>query len=77
MDGTLYDGDKLLAKGSYSLSSGSKIVTGSMAVGDAVALLNFHFLTLRPKIGKDMEIVPRRIEHSAGEPPTLIFDVVP
>lgn len=77
MDAALYDFDRLLATGPYSLSSGTKIVTGSIAVGRAVALLNYRFLTLRLESGQELEIVPRRIEHSVGGPTILVFDVVP
>jgi hypothetical protein len=76
MDGALYDVESPLARGPYTLSPGSKIVSGSIAVGNTVGLLNYKFLRLRLANGTELEIVPRRIEHSADGPPVLVFDVV-
>ncbi len=77
MAGALYAVESLLAAGPYTLSPGSKIITGSIAVGNTVGSLNYQFLRLRLANGTELEIVPRRIEHSADRPPILIFDVVP
>lgn len=77
MEGSLYDGNTLLASGLYTLSSDSPHVTGSIVVGKAPSLLNRSFLTLRLAGGEELAIVPRRVEHQAGGLATLLFEVAP
>ena len=75
MDGTIFDGEQKLAHGSFTLSTGNPVVSGSIVIGNVGDLLLFRHLTLRPATGPELEIVPRRIERSANGPATLIFDV--
>ena len=75
MDGSLYDGENLLTTGPYSLSSDTPIVSGSITVGNVVGLLNRGFLTLQLPNGDRLNIIPRRVEHSAGKSAILMFDV--
>ena len=77
MDGSLYDGESLLTTGQYSLSSDTPVVTGSFAVGSVTNLLNRGHLTLQQENGKRLNIVPRRVQHSAGQRAMLMFEVEP
>jgi hypothetical protein len=77
MDGSLYDGGNLLTTGPYSLSSDTPVVTGSIAVGNVAGLLNRGYLTLQLASGEQLNIIPRRVEHSAGKRAILMFDVEP
>lgn len=75
MDASLYDGGNLIATGPYSLSSEAPNSSGSMAVGKVAGLLNRGFLTLHLANGDRINIIPRRVEHSAGARAILMFDV--
>ena len=75
MDAELYDGDRLLAKGACVLSSGSPVVTGSIEIGQVASMLSSRTLSVRLAGGQEMDITPRRIEHSARGPAVLVFDV--
>lgn len=77
MDASPYAGGNLLARGHYSLSTDSKTVEGTIEVGSAANVLNYHFLTLLPQRGKPMQLVPRRLEHSPDGGTHLVFDFVP
>lgn len=77
MNAELYDGDRLLASGPCTLSSGAKIVTGSMAVDPRVNLLTSHSLSVRLESGEALAITPQRLEHAAGGPAILVFEVTP
>ena len=77
MNAELYDGDRLLAKGPCTLSSGAAIVTGSIEIGHAASMLSSRSLSLRLESGEEVEITPRRIEHTASGPAILVFEVTP
>jgi hypothetical protein len=77
MDGSLYDGESFLTTGQYSLASEDHRVTGSIAVGKVTNLLNRGHLTLQQENGQRLNIVPRRVQHSAGQLAILMFDVEP
>ena len=77
MDAELFDGDRLLAKGACVMSSGAPLVTGSIEIGKAPSMLSSRTLSLRLEGGQEMDITPRRIEHSARGPAVLIFEVTP
>jgi len=76
VDGALYIGDTLLATGRCSLLPDTKPATGSM-VGGTHFLLNYDLLTLRLATGETLDVVPRRIEHSADKHAILVFEVAP
>ena len=77
MDGSLYDGESFLTTGQYSLSSEDHHVTGSIAVGKVTNLLNRGHLTLQQENGERLNIVPRRVQHAAGQLAILMFVVEP
>src|SRR5258707_837882 len=66
MDGSLYDGGNLVASGPYSLSAETPPLSGSIQVSTVGGLLNRGFLTLQLANGERLNIIPRRVEHSAG-----------
>ena len=77
MDAQLFEGDRLLAKGACVLSTGTPVVTGSIEVGQAPSMLSSRTLSLKLEGGQEMDITPRRIEHSARGPAVLVFEVTP
>ena len=78
IDGALYDGDQLLAAGYCALLPDDQPAIGSIVVGSKPAgLLKYETLTLRLANGDRLRIVPRHVEHAAGQPPALAFDVIP
>jgi hypothetical protein len=75
MDGLLYDGGNLLATGPYSLSPDVRPTSGTIQVKAVGGLLNRTFLTLQLANGDRLNVIPRRVEHSAGRIATLMFEV--
>jgi hypothetical protein len=75
MDGSLYDGGNLVTSGPYSLSVETPPRSGSMQVSTVGGLLNRAFLTLQLANGDRLNIIPRRVEHSAGRIATLMFEI--
>ena len=74
MDGSLYDGGNLVTSGPYSLSAETPPLRGSIQVSTVGGLLNRGFLTLQLANGDRLNIIPRRVEHSAGRIAILLFD---
>ena len=77
MDGSLYDGGNLVSTGPYSLSTETPPRSGSIQVTTVGGLLNRGFLTLQLATGERLNIVPRRVEHSAGRIAILMFEIEP
>ena len=75
MDGLLYDGGNLVTSGPYSLSGENPPLTGSIQVTTVGGLLNRGFLTLQLANGERLNIIPRRVEHSAGRIATRMFEI--
>lgn len=75
MDGSLYDGGNLVTSGPYSLSEETPPLRGSIQVSTVGGLLNRGFLTLQLANGDRLNIIPRRVEHSAGRIAILLFEV--
>ena len=75
MDGLIYDGGNLVTAGPYSLSGETPPLSGSMQVTTVGGLLNRGFLTLQLENGERVNIIPRRVEHSAGRIATLMFEI--
>ena len=75
MDGALYDGGNLVSTGPYSLSSETPPQSGSIQVTKVGGLLNRAFLTLECENGERLNVIPQRVEHSAGRIATLMFEI--
>jgi hypothetical protein len=73
--GALYDSTTLLVQGPCTLSPATQPTHGSIEVGVTPRLLNYRYLTLKLPTGDVLSVVPRRLEHSAGVPTILQFDV--